>query len=280
MSVVAPGVVHADDLGTAWLETVNMVAAAPDRKMSHTTTTITNLREDPDIRERVNALLTARQDQSVETVANTLFPVRLAATSRDVEHLAQRYQAMYARVRQFAGNTRGTYFGRIVDHPDMQGGDQLSLLVRKLRAETSTRGPKSARYEVAVTAPEEDLPERDLSVVVRSPADANPMSFPCLSLCSFQLDHGRLHLLATYRYQYLVLKGYGNYLGLARLLTYVADWAELQPGQLTVVAGRAHADASRRQIEAHLGSPASVPLIATPIPAPTTPAWKAASADS
>ena len=67
------------------------------------------------------------------------------------------------------------------------------------------------------------------------------MGFPCLSHCSFQLDaNGRVNLLATYRSQYLVQRGYGNYLGLGRLLAYVAAQTELSVGQLTVVAGLAH----------------------------------------
>ena len=70
------------------------------------------------------------------------------------------------------------------------------------------------------------------------------MDFPCLSFCSFQLDHDRLHLTAHYRSQYLLQRGYGNYLGLARLQAYVAAVVGIQPGQLLVVAGLAHAEAA------------------------------------
>lgn len=49
------------------------------------------------------------------------------------------------------------------------------------------------------------------------------MGFPCLSHCAFQIDtDGHVHLLATYRSQFLVERGYGNYLGLGRLLAHVA----------------------------------------------------------
>lgn len=251
MSVVAPGVVHAGDLSTAWLETVWMVTDATDQKMCHSTTTITDPQaEDAAIRARVDNLLATRGNPGVVTVANTIFPAALAASSDDTTQLVQRYRALYPRLRRYPGNRDGTYFGRIVDHPDLDAGDQLSLLVTKLGQEATLRGPKSARYEVAVSAPEEDLP-----LLVRRPRDSNPMGFPCLSMCSFQLDRGRLHLLATYRYEYLVVKGYGNYLGLARLQSYVAAQAGLQPGQLTVVAGRVRVDASRRQLSTHLNSP-------------------------
>jgi thymidylate synthase len=37
-------------------------------------------------------------------------------------------------------------------------------------------------------------------------------------------------------------RAYGNYLGLGRLLAYIANQADLSPGTLTVVAGHAHLD--------------------------------------
>ena len=46
-----------------------------------------------------------------------------------------------------------------------------------------------------------------------------------------------MHALAQYRSQYLVHRAYGNYLGLGRLLDYVATAAGLRTGELTVVAG-------------------------------------------
>jgi thymidylate synthase len=81
-----------------------------------------------------------------------------------------------------------------------------------------------------------------------APRDTSPMAFPCLSLCSFQLDGRRLHLSAHYRSQYLVQRGYGNYLGLARLQAYVAGETGVEVGQLLIVAGLAHADAAKYRI--------------------------------
>ena len=62
-------------------------------------------------------------------------------------------------------------------------------------------------------------------------------------MCSLQLEHDRLHLLAHYRHEYLIERGYGNYLGLARLASFVASQAGLQPGRLTIVTG--HVDVER-----------------------------------
>ena len=96
--------------------------------------------------------------------------------------------------------------------------------------------------------------DRDSSLSVHAAhRDTGRRAFPCLSMCSFNLDHDKLHLLAHYRYEYLVTKGYGNYLGLARLLQYVADQTGLGVGQMTIVSGRTHVDAPKRDIWQHLG---------------------------
>ena len=68
-------------------------------------------------------------------------------------------------------------------------------------------------------------------------------------MCSFQLDGSHLHMVAHYRSQYMIQRAYGNYLGLGRLLAYVAENAGIEPGELMVVAGYAQIDSNgRRQL--------------------------------
>jgi thymidylate synthase len=50
----------------------------------------------------------------------------------------------------------------------------------------------------------------------------------------------QLDCLSLYRYQDLMLKGYGNLLGIAELQRYVAEATGFASGELTVVAGHAH----------------------------------------
>ena len=76
------------------------------------------------------------------------------------------------------------------------------------------------------------------------------MGFPCLSFCSFQLDQDRLHMVAHYhRRQHLIVRGYGNYLGLGQLLGYVCAMTGLSPGELMIVAGAAQVDAPRYRVK-------------------------------
>ena len=184
--------------------------------------------------------------QSAETVAHTIFPSGPAAESDSPDALVARYVDSYPTLRRFGPNKKGTYFGRIVAYPSPTGDlDQLTPLIRKLAQEKETPGPMSARYEVGIEAAhdrhdddtagggehEEGLCGAEMAVPIFAPhKDTGRRAFPCLSLLSFQLDAGQVHLLAQYRYEYLVEKGYGNYLGLARLLEYVAESVDLTPG--------------------------------------------------
>lgn len=267
MSRVAPGLVVADNLSRAWLETTKDVHEQGG-KAFHTMTRIENpLAEDAEVRAGYDALLRDLRMPSADVVAHTIFPSGPASESDSPEALVARYVDSYPTVRRFPANRKGTYFGRIVAYPGPSGDlDQLTPLIRKFAHELATPGPMSARYEVGIETAHGDLGDapQETDVVGGGSAgvvvpifaphkDTSRRGFPCLSLLSFQLDAGQVHLLAQYRYEFLVEKGYGNYLGLARLLEYVAEAVNLTPGQLTVTAGRIQTDASTRALAKHLG---------------------------
>lgn len=274
MSRVDSGVVVADNLSQAWLETTKDVSASGGNRFHTLTRIMDPLAEDRQIRNSYDGLLRTLGMPSAETVANTIFPSGLAAAGSSPAKLVERYVQAYPALRRFGPNKKGTYFGRIVAYPSPTGDrDQLTPLIRKLADELKSPGPMSARYEVAIAGINEqsELATDSAVPVEARPSDAGPdgtevavpifaphkdtsrRAFPCLSLLSFQLDTDRVHLLAQYRYEYLVEKGYGNYLGLARLLGYIAEAVDLAPGQLTVTAGRIKADASTRALALHLG---------------------------
>ena len=256
---IAQEVVCGITLSEAWLKAVVAVNAAPGRTLFHLVTRIEDpLAEQAPIRAAADGLLAELGHSPIATVANTIFPAQMAATSHDHVHLGARYRRMYPTVRRLhRDNRRGTYFGRIVAHATAGGEhDQLGELVRRLRTELRTPGPKSARYEmsiaVSVESNTEDSAGQSLmaeAVPVYVPGqDNSPMGFPCLSFCSFQLDHDRLHMVAHYRRQHLIVRGYGNYLGLAQLLGYVCTMTDLSLGELLIVAGVAQVDAPMYRI--------------------------------
>lgn len=234
--------VEASNVSTAWLATAQRLNREPKRKAINTVTRIAEpVGEDPAVRAAMDELLDSGKNlQCVETVANTIFPEAIARSSRDHEELVERYVRMYPVLRKrFTKNAQGTYFGRLIQYPTAKGPfDQVGAVINRINVQRTSGGAPlgAARYEAIVEAPADP---GDLSVYVPN-TDNSPMGFPCLSYCAFQLDTmGHVHLLATYRSQYLVERGYGNYLGLGRLLAHVAHQTGLQLGHLTVVAGLA-----------------------------------------
>jgi hypothetical protein len=245
--------VEGQGIAAAWIRAVQNLDGLPDRRAYHTVVRIGDpLRDDPDTHAGLDRVLERLDRQSVETVANTIFPAELASRSRDHNHLVSRYRAMYDTVRKLSPmNKWGTYFGRLIAYPSPrheQGFDQLAAVISWLRMESAYKGGKTARYETMLAHPCDPEPEEPgpppaatRSVPVQQPGkDTGAMATPCLSHCSFQLDRaGTVHALATYRSHYMTERAYGNYLGLGRLLGYVSAQSGLLPGILTVVAGYA-----------------------------------------
>lgn len=263
---LSPSSVNEENLSSAWLETCRAVSGLPEWRAFHHVTRIAHPTvENPAIRQAIDELLSEYDLDPVETVSNTIFPAAMAKRCETPAQLAERYRRAYPRIKKFPGNDKGTYFGRIVAYPHgkNQQYDQLNRLLEKFQTERSTRGPMSARYEVSLECPESDaLGTNDAgqvpvsvsakevtgtaSIVVPINNTAR-MRFPCLSMCSFQLDGEHIHMVAHYRSHYLIQRAYGNYLGLGRILGYVARETGLAVGELMVVAGYAQIDSCERQ---------------------------------
>lgn len=280
MGIGSPISVVEPDLSMAWLRTLSAVRASPGGTKFHVVTRVEDSKlEDARIRSVADGLLGDLGLDSIETVANTIFPLRMAETSSSPEILVARYRDVLPHLRRLhKNNQRGTYFGRIVSYDGTKGPlDQLTSLIDKLRKEQGHRGPKTARYEVDMVNPDSpanlrhDAGQAGLTVgvpVYRPGRDNAIMGFPCLSFCSFQLDGPSLHLVAHYRSQRLMQRAYGNYLGLARLQGYVAAQSGLDAGSLMIIAGRTDADIARYRLDSMIKSlepEADQPAGATPL---------------
>lgn len=267
------------NVSRAWLEAVRALARkGSDPRALHMVVSIADpTTEEPEIRRAVDMLLADVDLPPVETVANTIFPATIAATSNSHAQLAERYLAYLPRLRKFKGNRLGTYFGRLIAYPGPDGPvDQLARAIERMQKGGLAR---FTRYEALIDQPtphhlgdvhpmgtELEEPEPGAPgpagtngegeaatafVPIYVPGKDNvPGNFPCLSYCSFQLDaEGRVHAVAYYRSQFMVQRAYGNYLGLGRLLHYVAEQASLETGELTIVAGQAQIEVARRKTE-------------------------------
>jgi len=255
------------DISAAWLAACGAMRGTPPVAY-HTVVRIHDpLSDDPAIRAAVDRILAAHGLQPVVTVANTIFPTAIAQTSSDHLELSRRYAAILLTLQRLSPNKndRGTYFGRLVQFPGAKGPvNQLDTIITRLRKECAKKGsgtgPMAACYEAGFTDPGAESTDGPMescvtaAAPVRVPGRDNRFpGFPCLSHCSFQLDRdGTLHAMAHYRSQLMVERGYGNYVGLGRLLGYVAGQAGLRCGELTVTAGYARLD-YRRDVYPLLG---------------------------
>ena len=262
-------VVREATTGTAWLKVVELAATNYPDRLLHVRLTITAPgSEDPQIRALVDRMLETLGKAPVQTVVNTLFPAVLARLSKDPSELSSRYTAMYKRIRREAGaNSRGTYFGRLVQYPARDRPvNQLTQLIDQLRRDQNSKRPRPAAIYESTTTTSAAVPAQDRQPIddasdptfteetqVYAPTpDTIPMGFPCLSHLSWQRIDGRLHLLAQYRHQYLIERAYGNYLALGLLQRYVADAAGLEVGELSVDAGLCTLDVSPTALRRHL----------------------------
>ncbi|MER7978315.1 hypothetical protein [Streptomyces sp. NPDC095817] len=244
------------DVTQAWVTACNKLDRKdnPGRTGLHTVVRIAEpTRDDAVFRAELDRLRIAQGLWPLETVASTLFPMSLAARSASPGDLSDRYRRMYPMIKRYPGNHRGTYFGRLVSYPAASGSgvDQLGSVISRLQ--TQAAGSKiAAAYEIDLAATADtDIEEAsgaDL-LVHTAGKDNGYIGFPCLSHISLQLDRDRrVHAAALYRSHFMFERAYGNYLGLGRLLAYIADQAKLACGTLTVVAGHARLDGPITQL--------------------------------
>ncbi|MBF9352824.1 hypothetical protein BKG80_05870 [Mycobacteroides chelonae] len=231
----------------AWLRTVLQVWQQPEKKAFHVVTHIRSVQSDgePRILSAAADLLDGFGLQPTDTVANTLFPEALAGQTSSATDLSERYLELLPQLKRLDDQNRyGTYFQRLIAYPspaDAKATNQLARVVTNLQKELASKAPKSARYETSLEIPCDSA--GTAAAPIHEPGrDNRSMGFPCLSFLSFQHDKTYLHAVAHYRYQYLIERGLGNYLGIARLVRYIASQTGLQPGALTVIAGRANVD--------------------------------------
>lgn len=265
--------VLAHDLGGAWLSAFEALVAGRGDLVNLTVTVTTPLIEDVGVRGAVEAELARRRargaeptPQSVHTVANTIFPISLYAPGRP--NAADRFFTAAVcgqRSRHGTSARWGTYVGRLVDYPGPKGrANQLELVVKQLK---SAGAAWKDRYELAVTVPDYDGPAdpedlwldtprsqqgqaasvRDLRVIADTRSDHHARGGPCLAHLSLTLFDGRLNMTALYRRQSYVARAYGNFVGLARLLHFLATEGGHEVGELMIVASHAEIDGGRRQ---------------------------------
>jgi hypothetical protein len=198
--------------------------------------------EVPAIRAAVDAFLAAHGKRDTENVAWTLFPQRYWELSNgDREAFYSLFIESFARIQDFnpRNNRRGSYFQRLVDlNGEGKGPNQLKWMLDQYIEHPNSR--RTSKFQATTFDP------------VRDYTSTGQLEFPCLQQISFTFEKGAVHLNAFYATQQIARKGYGNYLGLARLGAFAAGQMGLRFEQLNVFVGVAKMDCNKT--DAHLGT--------------------------
>jgi hypothetical protein len=234
--------------------------AEPDGRLVHLVSTVTDPgTELAPVRQVLDCALDAADKQSVDTVAETIFPSSLyadpgfdwmpgiapeaeAELDSAADALYSSYCDMLPLLSSVVANNRGTYFGRMVSWPGKAAGgpNQLADRVKALRSEHRAGRQRNNTLDMDIAADSQE----PRGVQIYAATDRRRRGFPCLTHVDLTLHDGRLHCLAVYRHQYFIEKAYGNMLGLSAMLHFLCQQSGYEPGELVVHATMA--DAQRR----------------------------------
>jgi len=249
--------VQRENLAEAWLAAMELVLERGGKSFHLDVAFPARYDEGTAPWEELDAFLVEHKAWELNTVANTIFPAELYYPhlgNRAAEQLYENYE-ISMRVHQRVGraNDKETYFNRLVSYPVATGSteklgkkgkmlkadgswNQLAFQIERLRRQRK-RGKRRNSYEIGVS----HLVDGEMRV--QAPLhDITMGSFPCLSHISLTLVEDRVNLNATYRNQYLVTRGFGNYVGLTRLTRFIAQECGAEPGEVQVIATGADAE--------------------------------------
>lgn len=241
-----PLLINQPSLSLAWAQAFLALRATSGHRLAPLTVSFRGfdgpvILEDLAIRSALDAVMADTGMQKIQTVANTIFPHALWRRAKGNR------QAFYAAYRENLPeyvalaphkNRRGLYFARLIaydiDHktgerlPHIpadaipEEGNQLEFIIQRC-----TKGVRVSAFQASTFDP------------VRDHTTAARIGFPCLQHVTFvpSFSDGTLLLNAFYATQQLFEKGYGNYLGLARLGHFVAQQTGLSLARVTCFVG-------------------------------------------
>ncbi|TYL52866.1 hypothetical protein [Agromyces mariniharenae] len=251
----------------AWWQTTSGLLSMPDGRAVNTVVTVDrpSLEVATSFVEPIDLMLTSHGRQPIRTVANTLFPSRLyrspgftwqpdsdektAALDAAADKLYGNYLAMLPTLMTDRLNASGTYFSRMIAWPgkEVTGGvNQLAKRIHYLRA---VKGRAHNASDVTLQSPDDVDALSPLPIQEYAATDDRQLSFPCLVHVSLTTLHGRLSMVAVYRHWFVITRGFGNLVGLSRLLHFLAEQSGYAVGELMIVATKGSAERSPYRVE-------------------------------
>ena len=188
----------------------------------------------------VDAELFQRNQNSIHTTANTIFPISLWNSKRKRSFLYERYNKNLRYIRKDTANRRGIYFERLIAYGSSETKiNQLEHIITTWLGGNHRRSALQAQ----IFDPYKDH------------IHSRMLGFPCLDQIIFtpvgnESDNG-LKVTGVYAMQYVFEKALGNYLGLARLGKFMAHEMKLILREVTCIACTAKlGDYSKKDLSA------------------------------
>lgn len=186
---------------------------------------------DSDIQDRTMEFAKCHRLITPVQVAHTIFPYKLYKPGIDRDRLYQKYWRYFKFTRIQPHRGWGTYFERMIRYAptgdNAQAVDQLATIIDAINGRSSNYG---AAYTIVIPYPQKD--------------SRRIMGAPCLNYLTVQVEtvgkSKRVSLLAVYRNHDFLERAYGNYLGLCKLLEYIAIETNSEIGSVTCISSHAY----------------------------------------
>lgn len=246
--------VEGENISTAWVEALDRLLEGDGEAVNLTVAIADPTTEVLAIRAVVDSFVDERRQarrksvERVSFVANTIFPESFYSEQLGKGAESHLYE-MERRARRLTHvrNHQGTYFERMVAWPigppkrgePVETFNQLDQAVTRLRTlREQGRVQRGNQFEIGLSSAVDEA----IAVPVVVPGrDTRTIGFPCLSHVSLSLQKGVVHMTAIYRNHEFIKRGYGNYVGLGRLLRFVGHQSGWPIGELTCVSASVRA---------------------------------------
>ena len=179
---------------------------------------------------RLNPKAIVASEKSLSDVANTIFPKETAAWG-EVEPFFDRYARAYERLLKSSSGW-GCYYQRLTSFGDSNDNQVKNIIDAMNRWGGGHRGTCTLH----LSSPELDRFKK--------------MGNPCRQFGEFlREDDGSLTLLCVYRSHDYFSKALGNFVGLVRLLKFVAMHTNSQVGRIICISSYANFSSTKEQLK-------------------------------
>jgi len=182
--------------------------------------------------QRFNPAAVRHGADRIRDVINTIFPQKTLRNSANRRDFYLRYERAHSRSRQ---KRWGTYFLRMINF----GVTRENQLENIIDALTRWKNNPQAALTIHLSSPETD--------------SLRPLGAPCLHFAELLCPtKDTLELVAVYRNHDYFNKVLGNFIGLSRLLAFVAAETGRRPTRIVCHSVRAYFEASKQDMLALL----------------------------